>query len=96
MPNDGAIGEHIRGVLCAQLVLIDLLEQKGLVGRQEYADALEVWLENLLLQERGAGRYDPVHALIQKLRHDGERAQRPVGSGTISEDTSVTLSTVVE
>jgi hypothetical protein len=38
MPNDGTIGEHIRGVLRAQLVLIGLLEQKGLVGRQEYAE----------------------------------------------------------
>jgi hypothetical protein len=46
----------ISGVLRAQLVLIGLLEQKGLVGRQEYADALQVWLDNLLPQERGAAR----------------------------------------
>jgi hypothetical protein len=46
----------ISGVQRAQLVLIDLLEQKGLVGRQEYADALQVWLDNVLPQERGAAR----------------------------------------
>jgi hypothetical protein len=93
MPNDGAIGEHIRGVLRAQLVLIDLLEKKGLVGRQEYANALQVWLDNLLPQEQGAARYDPLHALIQKLRHEAGPVQRPVGSDRMVE---ATLSVVGE
>jgi hypothetical protein len=96
MPSNGANGEHIRGVLCAQLVLIDLLEQRGLVGRQEYADALQVWLDNLLPQERGAARYDPLHALIQKLRHEDGPVQRQVGLGTIPEARSVTLSAVAD
>jgi hypothetical protein len=96
MPSNGANGEHIRGVLCAQLVLIDLLEQKGFVGRQEYADALQVWLDNLLPQEQGAARYDPLHALIQKLRHEDGPVQRQMGLGTTAETRSVTLSAVAD
>ena len=62
-----ATREFIAGTLAAQMVLVRLLEQKGVLNKGEYQQALQQRLEN---QPQGKYTNDhdlPLHYLIRKL-----------------------------
>ena len=61
-------GELITGTLIAISVLVRTLEARGVLEREEYAQALEQWLEGKSQAQRESTRYQPLQILLRAMR----------------------------
>ena len=61
-------GELITGTLIAISVLVRTLEAKGVLTREDYAQALEQWLGEKSQAQRESARYQPLVSLVHAMR----------------------------
>jgi hypothetical protein len=62
-----ATREFIAGILASQLILLQLLDKKGLLSKAEYQEALKEWLRAQPQDKYTTDHNLPLNYLIRKL-----------------------------
>ena len=59
--------EFVAGILASQLILLQLLDKKGILSKAEYQEALKEWLQSQPQDKYTTDHTLPLHYLIRKL-----------------------------
>ena len=57
----------ISGMLISQVILVRLLEERGVLSPGQYREALGDWLEKIPSERRGQTMYDPLRQLMKSF-----------------------------
>ena len=66
-------GDLIAGVIMTQMILIRLLDAKGLVSKQEFIGACQQWMHGTPPEKQSSMLYFPLQLLVQRLVEDSAR-----------------------
>lgn len=59
--------ELLTGILISQVTLVRVLDQAGVLRKQDYTDALQAILDRVPAEREGLDRYLPIRLMIEKL-----------------------------
>ena len=63
-------GDLIAGVIMTQMILIRLLDAKGVLSKQDFINACQQWMHGTPPEKQTSMLYFPLQLLVQRLVED--------------------------